>query len=72
MPRAKPPRPLPEDPWLTIDEVAAYWATSRWIVEKMIASGELRASHLGPKLVRVRLSDADAALQPHRVPAGGA
>jgi excisionase family DNA binding protein len=71
MSRPKTPRPT-TDPWLSPDEVAAHWGTSRWLVDERIAAGELPARRLGPRLIRVRLSDADAALTPHKAAKAGA
>lgn len=63
MTRPKPQRALP-DPLLSINETADYWGTSTDTVEQKIKTGELPAVRLGPRLVRIRLRDAEALLEP--------
>lgn len=55
-----------DDPLLTKQEIADLYGTTDRFVEKLIASGELRAYKLGGKLVRIRRSDALALLRPVR------
>lgn len=45
---------------LTIHDVAERWSCSARTVQKKIATGELPAVHLGPKLVRIRPEDVEA------------
>lgn len=47
-------------PLWTVHDVAERWACSTRTVQKKIASGELPALHLGPKLVRIRPQDVEA------------
>lgn len=57
---------LDDDPLLTKQEIADLYGTTGRFVEKLIASGELRAYKLGSKLIRIRRSDALALLRPVR------
>ena len=63
MTRPKTNRTLP-DPLVSVRELADHWGTSTDTVEQLIRSGRLPAVRLGTKMVRVRLSDADALLKP--------
>ena len=47
-------------PYVTIAELAAYWRVSRKQIYKQIDAGTLRAIRLGPRLLRVRTTDAYA------------
>jgi len=69
MTRPKTARTLP-DPLLSIPELADHWGCSTDTVDQLIRTGRLAAVRVGSsRLVRVRLSDADAILRP--VLAGG-
>ena len=63
MTRPKSHRPLPS-PLLSMGELADYWGCSTDTVAEMVAHGDLPAVRIGPRMVRVRLSDADAVLRP--------
>lgn len=63
MTQPKPRRALP-DPMLTVVEVAHWWGCSPDTVEQMIRRGDLAAVRIGPKMVRIRLADAEAAQHP--------
>jgi excisionase family DNA binding protein len=63
MTQPKSQRTLP-DPMLTVVEVADWWGCSVDTVEAMIRRGELAAVRIGPKLVRIRITDAEAAPRP--------
>jgi excisionase family DNA binding protein len=52
-------------PNLSIADVAAYLGVTTRTVQQMIADGRLPASRLGPRIVRLRRDDIDAALQPY-------
>jgi excisionase family DNA binding protein len=45
------------DPWLSVDEAAAWVALSHWTLRRAIKSGELLASKAGGRVLRIRLSD---------------
>ena len=63
MPKAVPERRIrtlkdhPE-PYVTISELASYWAVSRKQIYKQIDAGTLRAIKLGPRLLRISTSEA--------------
>lgn len=62
---APAPRTNPDgDALLSTQQVAEQWGTSRRFVELRIADGTLAAVRIGRRLLRVRQSDADAALRP--------
>lgn len=46
------------EPWVTVGELAEYWIVSRKQIYKQIEAGTLRAIRLGPRLLRIRTSDA--------------
>lgn len=52
-------------PNLSIADVADYLGVTTRTVQSMIADGRLTAYRLGPRVVRLRLADVDAALQPY-------
>jgi excisionase family DNA binding protein len=45
-------------PYVTVGELAEYWAVNRKQIYKHIEAGTLRAIRLGPRLLRIRTSDA--------------
>jgi excisionase family DNA binding protein len=53
----------PSAPDMTIQDVADYLNTTNKTVYNMVADGRLRAYRLGPRIVRFRRSDIDAALE---------
>ena len=48
------------DPYLTVAELADYWLVGRKQIYKQIDAGTLPAIRLGPRLLRIRTSDARA------------
>ncbi len=58
------PKPEPSAPDMTYDDVATYLNITTRCARKKVATGELIAYKLGPRLVRFRKSDIDNALQP--------
>ena len=48
-------------PIMTVDDCATEAQTTRRTIERMIARGELTAYRFGPRLVRIRREDFDAA-----------
>lgn len=52
-------------PNLSIADVAEYLGVTTRTVQSMIADGRLPAFRLGPRIVRLRQDDVDAALQPY-------
>jgi excisionase family DNA binding protein len=52
-------------PNLSIADAATYLGVTTRTVQQMIADGRLRAYRLGPRIVRLRRDDIDAALQPY-------
>ncbi|QNE46915.1 DNA-binding protein [Glaciihabitans sp. INWT7] len=52
------------DPKLSICECAEHQGTSELTIRRWIAKGLLPAERLGPKLIRVRLSDLEAMGKP--------
>ena len=46
---------------LTKNQVAAHWGVSLSTIDRMIARGELRAYHVGPRAVRIDPRDLDRA-----------
>ncbi len=53
-----------DPPNLTINYVAEHFNVTTRTVQNMIADGRLKAYHLGPRIVRLRLSEVEAALTP--------
>lgn len=45
-------------PYVTVSELAAYWLVSRKLIYKQIDAGTLEAIRLGPRLLRIRTTDA--------------
>ena len=54
--------------YLSIGETAAYLGLTTRTVSTMIADGRLRAYRCGPRIIRLRRDEIDAAMQP--IPAG--
>jgi excisionase family DNA binding protein len=53
------------DRFLSIAEAAEYLGVNTRTVRNMLYDGRLKAYKLGPRIVRIRLSDMDAALTPY-------
>jgi excisionase family DNA binding protein len=51
-------------PDMTLKDVATYLGLSTRTVRQMVADGRLKAYRLGPKVIRFRRSEVDAALEP--------
>jgi excisionase family DNA binding protein len=51
-------------PDMTAADVAAYLNTTNKTIWNMVADGRLKAYRLGPRIVRFRRSEVDAALTP--------
>jgi excisionase family DNA binding protein len=60
-----PRKTAPADRCLTIAETAEYLRVNDRSVRNMLTDGRLKAYTLGPRIVRIRLSDIDAALEPY-------
>ena len=56
---------MPTDRFISIADAAAYLGVSVRTIRNMLTDGRLTARKLGPQIVRIRLSDIDAALQPY-------
>ena len=52
-------------PNMSVAQTAEYLGVTTRTVQQMIADGRLRAYRLGPRIVRLRRNDIDAALQPY-------
>lgn len=50
--------------WLSIAEVAEYANVSRDVIRDLVSSGELRASRVGKRLIRISRSDVEQMMQP--------
>ena len=48
------------EPYVTVAELAEYWLVGRKQIYKQIEAGTLPAIRLGPRLLRIRTSDARA------------
>jgi excisionase family DNA binding protein len=48
--------------WLSPAETATRLGTTERVIRSYIASGRLRAKKLGPRLLRIAITDADALL----------
>ena len=48
------------EPYVTVTELAEYWLIGRKQIYKQIDAGTLSAIRLGPRLLRIRTSDARA------------
>jgi excisionase family DNA binding protein len=60
------------DPYVTIAETAEYLGLTDRAVRQAIADGRLKAHHLGPRIIRLKISEIDAALMPYGGEAGKA
>jgi excisionase family DNA binding protein len=54
-----------EDRFISIADAAAYLGVDPMTVRNMLRDGRLQAWTLGPRVLRIRLSDIKAALQPY-------
>jgi excisionase family DNA binding protein len=59
------PKTKADDKLVSIAEAAAYLGVNVRGIRNMLTDGRLKAYKLGPRIVRIRLSDIDAALQPY-------
>ena len=50
--------------FVSIAEAAEYLGVNVRTIRNMLYDGRLKAHKLGPRIVRIRLSDIDAALEP--------
>jgi excisionase family DNA binding protein len=62
--RLDPPRP--DDPWLTVPEIARALRVGKSSVYRLVDSGDLRAARIGRQL-RIRKSDVTAYLNRSRI-----
>src|SRR5262245_13499735 len=46
------------EPYITVAELATYWLVARKYIYKLIGSGRLRAIRLGPRMLRIRTTEA--------------
>jgi excisionase family DNA binding protein len=51
-----------DDKLVSIADAAAYLGVNERTIRNMLTDGRLKAYKLGPRIVRIRLSDIDAAL----------
>lgn len=56
---------FPDDRFVSIGEAAVYLGVDPMTVRNMLKDGRLKAWTLGPRVLRIRLSDIDSALQPY-------
>lgn len=67
VPKAKPPRTnnngATATVWMTIQETAHYLNINTFTVRAKITDGSLPAYRLGSRIIRLRKSDVDAALE---------
>ena len=54
-----------DDRFLSVSEVADYLGCDRITVQNMLRDGRLKAYTLGTRMLRIRLSDIESALQPY-------
>lgn len=54
-----------ERAYLSISDAAAYLGVTPRTIRQMIADGRLRGYRSGPRLVRLRRDEIDAAMQPY-------
>lgn len=66
---AKRQTTIPADRFLSITETAEYLGVNAMTIRNMIRDGRLKAHTLGPRVLRIRLSDIDSALTPYGGPA---
>lgn len=57
--------------WVTQAEAAQYLGITDRTVRRLVASGELKAYRLGPRLLRIDQADVDALLRPIPTAGGG-
>jgi excisionase family DNA binding protein len=62
-------QPTQSPPNMSIADTAAYLNVNPLTVRLMIADGRLKAYKLGDRVIRLRRSEIDAAMQPVRDPA---
>ena len=62
---AKRQTAVPADHFLSVAESAAYLGVDPMTIRNMLKDGRLRAWTLGPRVLRIRLSDLDSALSPY-------
>ena len=60
----QPPAEPAAPEFVTVAEVAAAWRVSEHYVRNLIQRGELPATRVGGKLLRIRPADADALMKP--------
>jgi excisionase family DNA binding protein len=53
-----------KSPFVTQVEAAEYLGVTDRTIRQMIADGRLRAYQLGPRVIRLRLDEIEAAMQP--------
>ena len=54
-----------DDKLVSIADAAAYLGVNVRSIRNLLTDGRLKAYKLGPRIVRIRLSDIDAALEPY-------
>lgn len=59
-----PPRNI-SDRLVSISDAAHYLAVDPMTIRNMLRDGRLKAYTLGPRVLRIRLSDIDSALRPY-------
>ncbi len=52
------------DQWVPLSEAADYYKVSTDTIRRMATRGEIEARRFGPRLIRVRLLDIEAASRP--------
>jgi excisionase family DNA binding protein len=62
---APAPAPTPSPPCLTVADAADYLNVTTRCIQYMISDGRIKAYRLGPRVVRLRLSDIEQALRPY-------
>lgn len=60
----RPAREEEPSEWISLEDFVTIYKVSARTARRMIAEGEISASRLGKRLIRIRRSDADAALKP--------
>lgn len=53
------------DRYLSVAEAADYLGVNAMTVRNMLRDGRLKAATLGPRVLRIKLSDIDAAMRPY-------
>jgi len=59
------PKTKADDKLVSIAEAATYLDVNERTIRNMLTDGRLKAYKLGRRIVRIRLSDIDAALEPY-------